>query len=301
MRRMIAVLFIIVATIGRPVKSQEIISISSVQVEIWPEFDRPEVLVIYHVLLTDDTQLPALVTIKIPTKAELTAVAVEDPTLGLILADYSLLEESNWTKLTIIATTPILQLEYYDSILKTGNMRQIIFEWMSDVPVDAFSVAFQNPISATDIKLNPSSIAIQSGQYNLLYNIIEAVSLRAGEKFTFTASYEKGDDVLSVASLPVEPLVPLDETAGQINWNSVLPWIMGIVGLIFIILGLLVFFGFKGRFKISDRKRSGYPKSDKKRQEKSDNSVANYCSECGQRAQPGDQFCRSCGNQLTRG
>ncbi|MEK6220761.1 MAG: hypothetical protein N2D54_00755, partial [Chloroflexota bacterium] len=51
-------------------------SFSSVVVQLWPEYDRQEVLVIYSITLADDTQLPAQITVNIPIAAVVpTAVA----------------------------------------------------------------------------------------------------------------------------------------------------------------------------------------------------------------------------------
>jgi len=52
--------------------------VSELTVELWPEFDRSEVLVIYRAQLSDSTPLPAEVTFRFPGYVEaMHAVAVE--------------------------------------------------------------------------------------------------------------------------------------------------------------------------------------------------------------------------------
>lgn len=299
MRKLLFLTMIILLFPLNPIKAQESYAIASIQIEIWPEFDRPEVLVIYHIQLTDETPLPAQINIKIPAQSEVVAVAVEDPSLGLILADYSQTRGEEWEGLSILATTPVIQIEYYENLMKEGSLRRIEFKWIADISVPEFSVIFQNPVGATNVTLVPESINTEIGKYNLLYHVSETLSLIPGEVFNLSATYEKNDDELSIASLPVEPSVSLEDTPGQINWNSILPWILGGVGIVFIFLGLLVLFGFRGKSGV----RSGQKKTRRSNHPRKDlnpklNSSGRYCNECGRRAEAGDQFCRSCGTHL---
>jgi hypothetical protein len=303
MRKYIFLLIILVITIGAviiPVKAQDTIRISSIRVEVWPEFDRPAVLVIYHIKLADDTPLPTILELKIPAQAEVNAVAVVDPSSGLLVTDYGRSVVGNWATLSITATALEVQVEYYDLLVKHGNSRQVVYEWPGNAAVDAFSVSFQNPTGAVNLSIVPEPASSQRDQYDLLNYVTETVSLIEGEKYILTASYEKADDQLSVASMPVEPASPLEKTEGQVVWGDVLPWILGGLGLILIILGLLVLFGFIGGSGWKARKRKTGRKSRhlKQKEDRSGAQSPVHCHECGRRAEAGDIFCRSCGTRL---
>ena len=51
------------------------ITFDTVNVQLWPEFDQPAMLVIFDFTLAEDTPLPVDVTLRIPTDANLIAVA----------------------------------------------------------------------------------------------------------------------------------------------------------------------------------------------------------------------------------
>ena len=61
------------------VQAQEEPTLESLEIALWPEFDRPEVLVIYRGQLDADVALPALVEITLPARVgQPTAVAYVD-------------------------------------------------------------------------------------------------------------------------------------------------------------------------------------------------------------------------------
>lgn len=302
MRRSIALLALIIFLSAFPTQAQESIRIASLRVDVWPEFDRPAVLVIYHITLAADTSLPAVLNLRVPKQAVVNAVAVEDPSLGLLITDYTRTNAGDWATLSITATTLMVQVEYYDVLVKVGTSRQVVYEWLGDAAVDAFSVVFQNPVGAVNLILDPSPGSSQRDQYDLLNYVTDTISLEEGETFTLQASYEKADDELSVASLPVEPIIPLDETSGQVAWGDLLPWILGGLGLILIVFGLFVLFGFRGRarWRVSKSTKGGAARHSSRSAKTAKELAPIYCNECGRRAEPSDQFCRSCGTRLRR-
>ena len=137
------------------IKAQELQRFSLVLVEIWPEFDQPEVLVIFHIQLPDDVTFPAQIALFIPESADIFAVANEDSSGGLIYTDYATSNLDGWIQLLITAKSNIIQVEYYQPLTITGNQRQIDFKWIASGPVDEFSLIFQNPINSSNVRLNP--------------------------------------------------------------------------------------------------------------------------------------------------
>jgi len=275
--------------------AQESQGFNTVLVEIWPEFDQPKVLVIFHIQLPADFVLPGQIPLLIPKTAEISAVAYEDPGGGLFYTDYSTLDLEEWTQVLITTKSAIIQVEYYQPLSKAGNLRQIEFIWMTTGPVDEFSVIFQHPARSTNVRLDPESSSTQMGRFNLLYSSIQPLSLEANQTFRLDATYEKADDELSLADLPVEPEIPLEGSAGQVNWNRLLPWILGGIGVVFIVFGTLALFGFKGKGKrISHRSRLNKERKTPREQ----NLAEVYCHQCGSQAGEGDQYCRSCGGKL---
>ena len=71
-----------------PVHAQTPIKLSSLQVQLWPEYDQPSMLVIYDLKLPDDTRLPISLTLRLPKDANLVAVASQAADGSLLNADY---------------------------------------------------------------------------------------------------------------------------------------------------------------------------------------------------------------------
>jgi hypothetical protein len=298
MRKLFSVLVVLMALWGSfPAQAQSEIRLSSVSVEIWPEYDQPSVLVIYHISLSPETTLPATLALRLPAQAEVFAVAIADPASGLLLAPYDRTVQGSWATLTITANSQDVQVEYYEDLDKNGTARHFVYEWAGDYAVDAFTVTFQQPVSATDLVTDPALTNSSVGQDGFVYLRSTAQSLVAGQPFTLTADYQKATDTLSTTGLPVQPTQPLNaSTPGRVTMSGVLPWVLAVIGGALIVVGIvggLYFMKSGPRRSSASRKRHAQP------QQTSDTGVV-YCYQCGKRAQPGDGFCRTCGMRLKK-
>ena len=66
-------------------RAQQDIPFSSVEVDLWPEFDRPTMLVIYHITLPAQAKLPAPMSLRIPASVGTpNAVAAKQPDGALV-------------------------------------------------------------------------------------------------------------------------------------------------------------------------------------------------------------------------
>jgi hypothetical protein len=298
MRKCFAILAILMAFwISFPVQAQSEGRLSSVKVDIWPEYDQPAVLVIYHVSLPIDITLPATLNLRVPAQAEVFAVAVSDPTSGLLNAPYDRTVQGSWATLKITANLRDVQVEYYDTLTKDGTSRHLIYEWAGDYAVDAFSIALQQPVGATDMVTNPALSKSSVGQDGFVYYLSSPQSLTAGQTYSLTADYQKATDALSTTGLPVQPTQPLNtNTPGRVTMSGVLPWVLAGVGGALIVVGIVGgFYMWKNGTRRSSptRKRHAQP------QKVSETGVV-YCYQCGKRAQTGDVFCRTCGMRLQK-
>jgi uncharacterized OB-fold protein len=193
--------------------------------------------------------------------------------------------------LSIQAGAPAIRIEYYDpALVKEGSQRAYSYHWLSDYNVGSFSVALQQPFDAEQFT---SSLSLQDDGLRsdeLQYYSSQVGSVAAGESMTFTVSYQKPSDELSVSRLKIEPVTVDENTAGRVSLNNYLPYIIGTLGVIIIIGGFMYY------------RQSGRSASAKKsRRRKSANEEAEsgvYCAQCGTRARGGDRFCRTCGSRL---
>ncbi|MGA7194722.1 MAG: zinc ribbon domain-containing protein [Anaerolineales bacterium] len=269
------------------------------QVELWPEYDQPSMLVINYIILSPDTTLPAALTLHIPATAGKPSVVAVGQTLDSVTdqgIQYTTSTQGNWIAVNIEATGPAIQLEYYDpNLQRKDKERDYLYEWRGDYQVESFSLFLQRPLSATNIQTSPSLSLSEKRDDGLTYYSSDFGSLAAGNTFSLSLSYDRSTDALTFSSLPVrpsQPIGPSTESSFMSSFSNDLPYVLGGFGLLLIGGGVFYFLQpGRGRIK-SRRKRSTRTETE------GDSEV--YCHQCGTRAHKGDRFCRVCGTKLRR-
>ncbi len=272
------------------------ITIQSINVSLWPEYDRAEMLVIDHILLPANTVFPVQLDLLVPANSDVNAVAVGESSDQVTDrgVEYTTAKDGEWLVVSITATGPAIQLEYYDpNLKKDGDQRSYSYRWLSDYDVADFVAVFQEPFDATEFK---SSLSLQDDGVhpndNMQYYSSDVGAVPAGKELTFDVSYLKPTDTLSVSHLEVQPVDVNENTSGRVSLDKYLPYIIGGLGVI-LILGGLVYYWQSGR--------SGSKKSRRRPRVRADHEEAQsdvYCAQCGTRARGGDRFCRTCGSRI---
>jgi hypothetical protein len=283
-------------------QAQSPITLDKLQISIWPEYDKPSVLIIYQMNLSANTSYPATLSIRIPSAAgEPHAVAASQVDGSLFIIDHTRQVVGEWAIITFTTTTPELQLEYYDPSLSiNGSARHFTYLWPGDYSVSQLSIQVQQPFDATQMRISPSLGSGALGDYNLTYYTQDLGMVSAGQDFQITIDYQKSSDVLSAENLPIEPSASIPQgTLGDINLKTWLPWVLGILGAA-LIIGGIVWFWQSGRQRPAVQPHRRRTKSVPFERDTLSSSAgeAIYCSQCGKRASPGDQFCRYCGSSL---
>ncbi len=285
-----------------PARAQTEVRFSKLDVSLWPEYDRPTVLVIYHIALHPTISLPVDLSLRIPASAgEPSAVAVRQMTTGgesgLFTIPYERQVSGEWGVINITATAPEVQLEYYDSELeKQGAARQYEYRWPGDYAVDSLLVDVQQPLGASEMLISPAAGAGVARNDGLVYYKKDLGSLQQGQTFSLSVSYNKADDELSAANLQVQPSAPVASiTPGQDIVMAALPWVLGGLGVL-LIFGGGAWYYFSGRQNLEVKPRRKRRKAELIETEDPQGHI--YCHNCGKRASSGDRFCRACGTKL---
>jgi hypothetical protein len=302
MRKWVIPLFLLL-TLFFPLQAyaQNPITFSSMKIEIWPEYDKPSVLVIYQITLDPSTPLPATLTIRIPTAAgDPNAVAERQPDGSLYSITPTRKVDGDWASITFTTAVSTVQLEYYDpSLVKNGTARHFEYIWPGDYAIAQLTLQVQQPAGATDMVISPSLGTGVAGSDNLIYYTQDVGAISAGQTIQLTIDYQKTTDTLS-AETALQPSAPVPQsTTSDLNISAWLPWILGILGA-GLIIGGIVWFWRTGRQRPARQPRRRRSKVDSlvPETEPSPDEDAIYCSQCGKRASPGDQFCRSCGTPI---
>jgi len=270
--------------------AQSEITIKELRVQLWPEYDHPDMLVMHSFSLTEDSTLPAEFQFRIPANANLNAVAKTVDNSMVNVPYDAPVEDGDWIIITMLVDDLAnYRVEYYLPLEKNGASRNFSYLWQSEYHVQEMFLQFQQPPGSNNLSLIPTFPTITPVADGSIYHDLIPGSVAGGEDFTLSISYEKASDDLTVSALPVEVGGAQESNNGGFSVSDSLPSILVGAGVLLIAGGLLYFF-------MAGRSRD-MPKKGRKRHSPSTASAGGniYCHECGSRARSGDKFCRSCG------
>ena len=281
--------------------AQNKVAIQSINVSLWPEYDKAEMLVINFIMLPANTAFPVQLDMRVPANSVLNTVAVGKSSDAVSDQGINCTTKKNcttktdgdWLVVSITATGPAIQLEYYDpNLKKDGNLRSYSYRWLSDYDVAGFRAILQEPFDAAEFK---SSLTLQDDGIHpdkMQYYFSDVGAVPAGKDFTFDVSYQKPTDALSISHLDIQPVVVDENTPGRVSLNNFLPYIIGGLGVI-LIVGGLIYYRQSGRSGSKKSRRRQHASADHE-----DTASDMYCAQCGTRAHGGDRFCRVCGSRI---
>ncbi len=269
------------------------LTLSKLDVQLWPEYDQPSMLVIYDFTVAPDTQLPISVKFHIPLEANLIATAstqngqlVTIPVVGSSI-------DGEWQSFTInVEEKTAYHFEYYEPLTFNGDQRTFNYLWDGSYAVSEFSIRVLQPVDATSIVTEPV-LKPNEGTDGNTYLESTSFSLPAGKQFQLSLQYQKSTKTLIRPTSDLQPSSPVDEnTPGRIALTNYLPYFLGGLGILLIFGGFVYYWRANRRSANKARRRRHASNV----QDDSDSEV--YCHQCGTRAKASDRFCRVCGSRL---
>jgi hypothetical protein len=283
----------------------ELDTIEQLEVQLWPDFDRPSVLATLTGLIPSDTQGRVEVVLAIPDNASVHVVAPlrEDGRPGPEIS----YDDSVPGQLSFMAEAPGFHVEYYYPYTADGSRRDFTFTWQSEMAVDQLLTVVQQPIMSSDLTTSPGAEGVTTGSDGMQYHRIASRPVPAGTTFALEGSYSLVSPQLSQDALAggQEGLVGGTETSGSeesgFNWLLALAIAAGIIA----VAGIAWLFLSRGR----SQRRVTKPRPARRSKARSRprarsaapppvQSGARFCHECGQPVEPGDRFCRNCGSTV---
>lgn len=293
MRKLIILVLTVLLLIPFGAQAQGALHFNELVIEIWPEYDRPGVLIIYRGFLASDQSLPAEVTFQIPAEVgQPNAVAVRDPDGQLISVQYDRVVRGEVAEVTFTASSQEIQFEYYDPGLQLeGDQRSYQYQWPGRHQVDAAVIQAQQPRGADNLKITPALGNSFAGSDGLTYFYRQFEPLEQ-EPLTIRMEYTKPDDSLSIEQQDVQPSQPIQANPTfSFQGRSLLPWILGGLGLGLLLAAAVLFWGFDSGNPLADRFTALFSG-------RRGDSAGGYCPQCGSPRGKEDRFCRQCGHQF---
>ncbi len=275
--------------------------LGSLAVELWPDYDRPAMLVLLTGTLPEGTPLPATLVIPVPPQAEIHAAASFNAA-GALMSDVSYTIEGEL--MTLSTPSRQFRVEYYAPYEAAGGRHNYTFNWQAGLSVDEMTVVVQQPLAATDFTVVPAPVSsVAERGDGLTYHTLPSRAVGAGELFAVSVSYAMDAPVLSAPeqSLPVAtlPTAAAQTPAGSGSSSGFNPlWLLAIAGALALIGGAWYLGQQRGQAAARARKPQPVRPEKAKPAKKAAGKAQQYCHQCGTAAQPGDTFCRNCGTKL---
>jgi len=311
MKRLLMILAFASVLLAGPAQAQEEApTLSSLNISIWPEYDRPEALVIYRGELDADVSLPVLLEIAVPARVgQPTAVAYVDEVGQRLNQPYSTRVEGDLLIVSFELSTRQFQFEYYDALpADTEGKRTYTFTYTAGYATTALNLDFQQPPTAEGFALTPVSNAVVVGDDGLTYHLVEAGAVAVGDVREWTFSYVKDDAALSADSVVTAPVEANAATASGGTGDPAI-WIFLIAFVALVGVGVTGYWlghrtqAAPGAVQSVQRpkKRRGSGKGPQSVDTKPRLVVeqwARFCHQCGTELRSDSAFCHICGSQV---
>ncbi len=303
-----------------PARAQATPTLAELEIDFWPEYDQPAMLVIYRGTLAADAPLPASLTFAIPAKYEPPlAVAFTDAQGQLLNLDYTATTAGGRTLIAFDAPTRKFQFEYYDTSLDlSAPTRRYAFSGAVTYPAQTLLLKVQQPTGASQLTAQPALDQQALAEDGLMYFSGARANLAANEVISLELSYTKNDDTLSINNPPPLAATPQLPSAAAptplANTTTLIAVAAAIVGVLLVGGGVALFIRTQ-----SEQTESAGDAPDARRRRKRPRRIAPtppastptdtgqgqaaraaFCHECGQPVRPEDHFCRNCGTKLRR-
>lgn len=276
---------------SKAVSQYRVSIIRQLDIDIWPDYDQPSVLVLLTGRLPDKTKLPATVTLPLPESARLNAVARIDSKDDLMKDD---IISSNDPPGMITFTTPDLRfrVEFYFPYIVNDNRHVFDYTWLAPVGINVFRLRVQQPSAAQSFKTDPDTANILKGNDGLSYHTFASQVVEAWQPVSIRVNYQMtgaklSKDNLARAKPAAQNMKPQPQEPNKLPVNQVLV-VMGMGGLF--VFGVLLWRLFLRNSRESDQPSDH--RSDRK------GSASDKCARCGNSIAENDSFCSRCGKKL---
>ncbi len=247
--------------------------------ELWPDYDRSELLVIHTMILPPTQALPASVSYDLPPNSTLHTIARFNENQQSLSDDVDY--QQNGANLIITAPEAGVRVEYYVPYTTTADgQHKIDFAWPSNFNSDLLQISVQQPRFAENFNLSAAVLESQVQANGIRYYALPPREVAQGETVAVSFTYDLPDGLLTN---PTQLLAEENNAAEFSIANNLLnnlPWVMG--GVIMLIIAIVFL-------------RQGVQERQQSRRKPRPNKI---CANCQQENKGQARFCRNCGEPL---
>ncbi|MBC8403122.1 MAG: zinc ribbon domain-containing protein [Candidatus Marinimicrobia bacterium] len=257
---------------------------------LWPEYDRPGILVIISGKVHDE-HLPKTLEFRVPSETEkVLATGIVDTmgTLGSVPIENR--GQEKWVSLNLASSD--FHIEFYYDPFTDDHIKQVTYDLQFSHDIPEYMFAIQKPIMAENFTLPESDMESFQDQHGITFYRKLMPPLPASELYQVVFSYENHTGETSIEQLrkimadqgPGGGMPGMPPAALLADKRHRMPLIEPLVtlALVAVVIGFLFY---------RQKKSESVPP-------KSDSIKGRFCTECGQTVKPDDKFCAKCGTKL---
>ncbi|MGQ9518017.1 MAG: hypothetical protein ACUVT1_12190, partial [Anaerolineae bacterium] len=194
---------LIILGMALPVQAQTPVRLDEMSVALWPEYDRPGVLVIYSGTMAGDVALPVTITFAMPAAGSLSATAGVDEQGNFRYRKYELRTQGDRILVSYSLPYRRFQMEYYlDLLAGQGSDKEFTLTYQADYPVQDFRFEVQEPLGASAFQTDPAAGSVIT-ESQLPLHLVPVGALAQGQSAGVTVRYHREERRLSAEILGV--------------------------------------------------------------------------------------------------
>ena len=300
LKRLIVLALFTVLFLGlsSPVRAEEPLKISVMDISVWPEYDQPGVLVQYqgNLAAKADKTNPLQLSFFVPKGAGVgAACGIRSDGNHTSETWRESQADNDLTQITFKVTEPQFHVEYYYNPLPTTTDKKFSFAYTASLAADEVELDVQHPLKATNFALTPDAPDTHKDQEGFTYHAYTFKQVTTGQKLSAEVAYTKTDPKPSVSgNKPAATTAAANSaTDAAINPNQVI-----VLATFLAMAGIIVFFVWERKNRDARLRYAGAPVYETRAAAPVPSS-GGFCTQCGSALQPGDRFCARCGNEVS--
>jgi len=254
------------------------------QIDIWPEYDRPAVLVILKGEIAGNGDAATPLSLRIPASSGgPSALAYSAQEAGPLLnLPHERSAAADFITLRFTVPTRFFHVEFYDPLDVRGAERRYRYLWPGDLPVEKLRVTLQEPAASSGLTVRPELAQWTLGSDNLRYRSTELSSVPLGKALPFEIAYAKPDPRNTEEILKAAPSPDVARVGTSREEQASFRWFLASSAIALLLAGSALVYYVRRRPRA--KPAAGTPQG--------------YCAKCGHRPSAGDRYCARCGASL---
>jgi hypothetical protein len=167
--------------------------LANMEIEIWPEYDRPAVLVFLKGEVASG--VGQSISLRLPATSGGPSAVAQTSTAGgdLLNLPYDRIDAKDFITLRIQPPGRFFHVEFYDKLDTANAKREYRYSWPGDLTVDHLSVHVQQPSSSGNFTITPKFTDSAPGSDTLIYWTKDMGAAPAGKALPITIRYTKSE------------------------------------------------------------------------------------------------------------